>query len=285
MDMMRIMMQVNIPGTNNGVLHMCPNCNSSNLKEILRIVNDRNLYLVPELSGVERAWFKCETCLVYFSSPELNSSQIAKMYEIYRAVEFRGETEDAYFDRITSYSPEDSENFYKVKYMASVVRNPKEVLDIGCGGGVLINSMKKNWPEANFWGCEPSPNFCDLTSRRTSAITRNSLYTAETFPNQTFDLITCCQVFEHVKDLTQFVRAIRSNMHPQSHFYLEVPDVSDFDYLDPAHSRFTEPSHLWYFGENFLRRLFTQELFEVICSKTERTIRGRNNLTLILSKH
>jgi trans-aconitate methyltransferase len=161
---------------------------------------------------------------------------------------------------------------------------PRTVLDIGCGGGVLIHTMKQNWPRAKFWGVEPSPNFCDLSSRRTNAVIKNGLFRQGDFPDQTFDLITCCQVFEHVQDLKSFVRAIKTNMHSLSFFYLEVPDISDFDFLDANHSRFTEPSHLWYFGETFLRNFLGNEGFKVQSSKIHRTVRGRNNLTLILQR-
>ncbi len=104
----------------------------------------------------------------------------------------------------------------------------------------------------------------------------------ETFPNQSFDLITCCQVFEHIKELKEFIRAVYSNMHANTYFYLEVPDIIDFDHLESNHSRFTEPSHLWYFSQKFLQNFFEQESFQVITSKKDRTVRGRNNLTLIL---
>jgi SAM-dependent methyltransferase len=263
----------------------CPNCNGSNSRIKRKMIVDESLFLVPELSRIERAWIECLNCGVYFSIPELNSKQIEKMYEIYRSTEFRGETPDQYFDRITSYGHKDSENFNKIEYMRSVIKSsPKDVLDIGCGGGVLIHSMKQNWPGAQYWGVEPSPEYCDLTARRTNAITKNSFYSDSVFPDRTFDLITCCQVFEHVKDLNSFAKAIRSNMHDQSLFYVEVPDASDFELLDESHSRFTEPSHLWYFDDKFLKDFFKNQKFKVLCSKVETTIRGRNNLTLILSK-
>lgn len=261
----------------------CRQCDSNNVRVKLKLNNNTNSYLVPELSGIVRMWNLCDSCGICFSFPELNSIQVSRMYDNYRNEEFRGETPDQYFDRITSYSEKDSENFYKVKHLNSFIETPPDkVLDIGCGGGVLIDCMKKIWPNSIFYGVEPTKNFCELTSRRTGAITKNSFYGFETYPNESFDLITCCQVFEHVKDLKEFAQAVRSNMHLNSYFYLEVPDIKDFDTLEPDHSRFIEPSHLWYFSHKFLQNFFEKESFKVIASKQELTVRGRNNLTLIL---
>ena len=261
---------------------LCPHRNSSNVKTILSLVNDPQSFLVPELSGTVRTWVSCLNCNVFFSSPRLSSAQLDRMYQKYRLVEFRGETEGEYFDRITNYKPNESENFLKVEFMQAFVVNPNTVLDIGSGGGVLIHSMKTVWPTALFFGVEPSPNYCNLAERRTGAVIINGFYSEKNFLNQSFDLITCCQVFEHVDDLKAFVAAVHLNMHTKSYFYVEVPDASDFSALPLTHSRFTEPSHLWYFNEAFLRKFFSKEGFMVIASKSEKTIRGRNNLTFIL---
>jgi 2-polyprenyl-3-methyl-5-hydroxy-6-metoxy-1,4-benzoquinol methylase len=148
---------------------------------------------------------------------------------------------------------------------------------------VLIHSLSQEYPDADFYGVEPTPNFCDLANRRTKAHVVRGYYSRSIFPNHKFDLVTCCQVFEHVKDLKKFVQDLKTNLSPNSKFLLEVPSTKDFEILNPSHSRFCEPSHLWYFSDSFLAKLFTEYGFEEIVSRIEKTVRGRMNLSMIFN--
>lgn len=263
----------------------CPHCGAASEKAqvILKVRNADNLFLVPELSGAERSWVKCVDCGIFYSTPELSDAQIDQMYRVYRSTNFRKEAEDDYFDRITAKNSTESENFFKVEFLKQYLEiPPSSCLDIGCGGGVLIHSLSQEYPDTDFYGVEPTPNFCDLANRRTNAQVVNGYYTRSVYPNIKFDLITCCQVFEHVKDLKSFVQDLKTNLSCNSKFFLEVPSTNDFETLETSHSRFCEPSHLWYFSDSFLRNLFAEHGFEVIVSQTEKTVRGRMNLSMIL---
>jgi hypothetical protein len=104
----------------------CPCCGaaSDNAKVILKVTNADNLFLLPELSGVERSWVKCDSCGIFLSTPELSDSQIDKMYEVYRSTDYRKETEDGYFDKITSKNSTESENFFKIELLNQYLDQP-----------------------------------------------------------------------------------------------------------------------------------------------------------------
>ena len=230
---------------------ICPFCKSENIK--LRSVFDFKGYdiLVPDMKEKERKWLDCLNCEVTFSYPRLSINQLEYMYENYRSESFRGETPDQYFDRITGYKPEESENNHKVKWINSLLGknfSPNKILDIGCGGGVLLHTLKSFFKDSSLFGVEPTSSFADLSKRRTGADIVNGYFNNETFNNHRFNLITCCQVLEHVEDLKTFVFDIKNVLQLKGYLYIEVPDISDFNSLPIRHSRFSEPSHLLVFS-------------------------------------
>jgi len=276
--------------------HSCPNCCSLNTKLIIGIpelamefqgVN----FLVPEHTGKKREWYYCHECSIYFSIPRLTEKQIHYMYEHYRSEVYRQESPDEYFDRITRLPESESENLAKLKYILKYnpLLNPNSCLDIGCGAGVFINTLKSHWNSCSFYGVEPSKNFATVAQERNKANIFCGYFhdyiLLEATLHVKFDLITCCQVLEHVPDPVTFLKSILNKMHSSSILYLEVPDSSDFSDLPKNHSRFTEPSHLWYFSYDYLQKTLRDcgLIIEHYCICE--TVRKRNNLQLILKRN
>ena len=263
----------------------CPYCNSKDTSDIFTILIEDENYLVPEHTGMPRSWLNCNSCGVKYSFPRLTDFQIEYMYQNYRSEEFRKEAPDDYFDRITSLSDSGSENYQRYVHISSVLNGctPSSILDIGCGGGVLIHTLKKQWPNSSFHGIEPSPNFADLASRRTQSNVLCGYLNSQAFHRQSFNLITCCQVLEHVPDLDSFLTEIHLRMNSRSILYLEVPDHGDFIKLPKDHTRFTEPSHLWYFSLNSLIPIVENSGFNILSANTFLSKRKRNNLFVLAS--
>ena len=269
---------------------LCPFCKSENIKLRSSLDFKGNDYdiLVPDMKEKERKWIDCLNCDVTFSFPRLSKKQLEYMYENYRSESFRGETPDQYFDRITGYKAEDSENYHKVEWINSLLGknfSPNKILDIGCGGGVLLHTFKNFFKDASLFGVEPTSSFADLSKRRTGADIVHGYFNKESFNKHRFNLITCCQVLEHVDDLKTFVFDIKNVLQSKGYLYIEVPDLSDFNSLSISHSRFSEPSHLWYFNFQFLTKNLFDEDFSLIASTVLKTVRGRNNLMILLQKN
>lgn len=265
----------------------CQFCHHKDVSLKLKIDSLADTFLVPELANTPRYWLKCDNCQLYFSQPLLTSSQLDYMYQRYRDEEFRHETPQEYFDRIASLSNSQSENFNKIKFILDSTSQdycPESTLDIGCGGGVLIHKMSGVWPDSKFVGVEPTPSFAQLTRNNTKADVICSYFQSDTLYGQKFDLITCCQVLEHIPDVKDFLQNIRKHMHQSSNLYLEVPDSSDFDTLPALHSRFSEPSHLWYFSKESIIPLLSKCKLTVNTVKVIKTVRGRNNLMILATK-
>ncbi|WP_269625325.1 class I SAM-dependent methyltransferase [Prochlorococcus marinus] len=209
------------------------------------------------------------------------------MYENYRSEDFRKETPDEYFDRIINYDSKHSENYHKTNWIREKLKEewePNNILDIGSGGGVLLHTLGEIYKNASLFGVEPTPNFADLASRRTRAEIKNDYFKGKPFKNKVFELITCCQVLEHVEDLQEFLLDISNSLAIGGYVYIEVPDISDFNELPLDHSRFSEPSHLWYFSSEFLTKYFESYGFQKQVDTVKKTVRNRNNLMILMKK-
>lgn len=266
----------------------CPLCGSIESAK-LRSVNHRDDYL--DLLGMDydslvREWLQCENCHHVHNSIRLSSQEVVSLYERFRDQEWRKESPDQYFDRITAMPTAASENSQKMSILQQVVGLERlsqggAAIDIGCGGGVLIHTARKVFGAGwKFYGVEPTPSFAELGSRRTGAAVINGNYRAGLFPDIKFDLAMCCQVLEHLDRPSEFVGEIRSDLGVGGLLYLEVPDVSDFQTLPHDHDRFMV-QHVSYFSQPLLQRLLTRSSFKILDSGVSTTVRGRNNLWFV----
>ena len=102
----------------------------------------------------------------------------------------------------------------------------KEVLDIGCGGGILSEAMAK--AGANVIAIDASKENIDIA---TTHAAENNLdinhqtITAESFAEENqeqFDLITCMELLEHVPDPSSIIQACSAMVKPGGHVILST---------------------------------------------------------------
>lgn len=242
------------------------------------------------LPDEERWWLRCVICGHFSNSVRLSAAELETLYQKFRDEEWRSESPDQYFDRITSLDPASSENFQKMSLIITelgaaegggISNTNRRMLDIGCGGGVLLNTAKQfldaDWL---FFGVEPTESFAELATRRTGASVVSDDYQHGLFDGLRFGLATCCQVLEHVSTPREFLRSIRLDLEDGGYLYLEVPDVSDFSTLENSHDRFMA-QHISYFSSTLLVPLLSDTGFKIWNNGVTSTVRGRNNLWII----
>jgi SAM-dependent methyltransferase len=259
----------------------CPLCLAADVKVVRRQTgSDTYLSLIEAGDDVIREWLKCSNCGHVFNSAQLTKSEMATLYQRFRDQEWRNETPDEYFERITSLPADESENHQKIGLLRGMLdlSYGGKLLDIGCGGGVLLHALRQQLPSTwKFWGVEPTVSYASLAARRSGAHVVCANYEAGVLSDGPFDAATCCQVLEHVSDPRGFLAAIHEDLKPGGWLYVEVPDVLDFDSLEPSHDRFMV-QHVSYFSAPVLRRLLMDEGFDIIGGGVTQTVRGRNNL-------
>lgn len=86
---------------------------------------------------------------------------------------------------------------------------PHSICDIGCGTGAVLEAIAERSPCLRLVGYEPSSEALSLAPeepRRRSTL----VHGPSTIDNDTFDVLLCLDVFEHVENPFEFLRAIRS---------------------------------------------------------------------------
>jgi len=111
----------------------------------------------------------------------------------------------------------------------------KNVIDIGCGGGVLSESMARKG--AKVTGIDLSKKalkVADLHSLESGVDVRYKLIAAEDMaaeePGQ-FDVVTCMEMLEHVPDPAAIVRAAAALVKPGGHVFFSTLNRNPKSYL------------------------------------------------------
>jgi 2-polyprenyl-6-hydroxyphenyl methylase/3-demethylubiquinone-9 3-methyltransferase len=111
----------------------------------------------------------------------------------------------------------------------------KTVLDIGCGGGILAESMARKG--ANVTGIDLSEKVlkvADLHSLETGIPVRYELIAAEALAAREpagFDVVTCMEMLEHVPDPAAIVRACATLVKPGGQVFFSTLNRNPKSYL------------------------------------------------------
>lgn len=265
----------------------CPLCDGRDFVEaaVVEGPDDYLDLLSISYSDLDRRWLRCSACGHLSNSVRLDEGEISSLYSLFRDVAFRNETPDNYFNRITSLPAAQSENYQKLEYLASKTAIQSAVtrtmLDIGCGGGVLIHTASQilgsDWV---FSGVEPTVSFAELAARRTGARVVAGDYRSGIFGEEKFQLVTCCAVLEHVPRPTEFLGMIRNDVINGGWLFLEVPDVSEFSQLPITHDHFM-CQHISFFSRKTLVAILETVGFDCADVTVVRTLRGHCTLRCI----
>ncbi len=140
------------------------------------------------------------------------------------------------------------------------------VLDIGCGAGVYLESLRAQGWET--WGIEPSPVQAHAVRQRLQlAPERVFAGRAEdaAFAAGTFDLVTMFHVLEHLHDPMAVLAKIRSWLREGGTLRLSVPNVESYESRLFGRLWFglEIPRHLTHFSPATVRRALEMAGFEV----------------------
>jgi 2-polyprenyl-3-methyl-5-hydroxy-6-metoxy-1,4-benzoquinol methylase len=152
--------------------------------------------------------------------------------------------------------------------MISRYKAEGKLLDIGCSSGGFLSTMKN--PAWNLYGIEME----ESTAQRARAATGATVFVGDAveapFLPNSFDVITCFDVLEHVYSPRQFLTKVREWLKPGGIYYAMMPNIASWEArLFGSHWFGLElPRHLSHFSPRSLRHLMNQLGFEEVCVKT-----------------
>ncbi|NDI87100.1 bifunctional 2-polyprenyl-6-hydroxyphenol methylase/3-demethylubiquinol 3-O-methyltransferase UbiG [Undibacterium crateris] len=111
----------------------------------------------------------------------------------------------------------------------------KNVIDVGCGGGILAESMaKKGATVTGIDLSEKALKVADLHSLESGVQVRYKLIAAEEMAEAEagqFDVVTCMEMLEHVPDPASIIRACTKLVKPGGHVFFSTLNRNPKSYL------------------------------------------------------
>ncbi len=142
----------------------------------------------------------------------------------------------------------------KISLLNSFKVTEKNVLDLGAGTGDFLKICKENnW---NVFGVEPNKE------ARKIAKNKNVLLVPDitSFHNKQFDVITMWHVLEHVANLTEYIKMLKTLLKENGRLIIAVPNYKSYDaaYFNEFWAAYDVPRHLWHFSQKSIHKLFSE---------------------------
>lgn len=115
---------------------------------------------------------------------------------------------------------------YRLKRLTEAVKTKKgKILDIGCGGGILTESLTHYFPRAAIYGCDISKTAITYARKLGSGKVKYTVIKNKRFPYKSnfFDVCVCLDVMEHIPDVDFFLKEVRRVLKKDGEFFLTVP--------------------------------------------------------------
>jgi len=152
----------------------------------------------------------------------------------------------------------------------------KKALEVGCGGGILCEEIALMGFDTA--GIDPSSHSLEIAKSHARNSGLNIDYSEGTgesikFPDQSFDIVFCCDVLEHVRDLPKVISEISRVLKPGGVFCFDTLNRTMVSKLvaikiwqEWKRWAFMPPNlHVWemFIKPNELKTLLLQNQFEV----------------------
>lgn len=265
----------------------CKMCGETEGKELLNVseCTDTYLdYLKIEYKTENRFYKKCNNCGFVYRSLFLTDDEKELLYSSFRDEGLRNETHKEYFERISSYPKENSENHEKYEFLEPFLSNSGNHMDIGGGLGVFSFGFQKYFPEWKSIVVEPTDGADDIATNH--GVTSYNMYLSEdsnSVIGNNFDLITANHVVEHVDDPIDFLKLLKQFLSEDGMLCIEMPSVLDIGFLDKTHDRFMSQHEVIHDNKS-IDFMAKQAGLNVIYNDNYLSKRGRNNVRAIFNK-
>ncbi|GHT14616.1 SAM-dependent methyltransferase [Bacteroidia bacterium] len=198
----------------------CPICKTKNISFYTHTKD----YQYPKNSD-EYAVYRCPDCQILFQHPFPKPEDFDKIYpkDYYAHVE-TGKI-PFLLNLLDQFLNNQKWLFKPIKRSVfpyfNIIKNAEKVLDIGCGKGIFLDILKKSGKETH--GLEPDTNALKILKNKGHHTFAGDIFTA-TIEDNSFDLVTMFQVFEHIEEPACLVHEVYRILKPGGYFVFETPN-------------------------------------------------------------
>jgi 2-polyprenyl-3-methyl-5-hydroxy-6-metoxy-1,4-benzoquinol methylase len=217
----------------------CPVCNSSGIQQVLTVKDHT-------VSFESFSIWQCANCSLRFTQNIPSPDEIGRYY---KSEEYISHSETSkgivnwLYLRVRIFTLSMKRNFIEDE---TGIKNGS-LLDVGAGAGAFVHHMKENgWTVE---GVEPDPQAIDRAFSQ-YGIRLKSSSELFNFQQSSFDAVTMWHVLEHVHDLHEYIRHIKSICKRGGKIFIAVPNYTSFDadHYGSAWAAYDVPRHLYHFS-------------------------------------
>ena len=237
-------------------LSECPLCASKNLQDVNNSLRNASDYK-PIL---------CNECSLIFLDKlySTNQEKLDKFYESEYLKKYFKNGKDEILFNFKNKMPYQEIRKERIR---DYIKNDSKVLEIGCGPGYFLESIRKN--VAQVAGVEKNNEERSFVNDHLKILCYEDYTTIE----EKYDVIVLNQILEHVYAPSFFLRQLTSILSERGVFVIEVPSASNplvALYNNPSFANFwfQEP-HLWYFNQETLKLTLEKALGENCVEKID----------------
>lgn len=141
------------------------------------------------------------------------------------------------------------------------IHSGQRLLDIGCGTGVLLETLERRNPNIILAGVDPTQEMLDIAGKRLSKKVHIGRSSAEKLPfeAETFDIIVSCNVFHYIREPSIALKEAMRILKPTGTFV--ITDWCD-DYIT---CRICD-LFLRIFNEAHFKTYGKRECYDLLCS-------------------
>jgi 2-polyprenyl-3-methyl-5-hydroxy-6-metoxy-1,4-benzoquinol methylase len=112
--------------------------------------------------------------------------------------------------------------FQEVENSLNPARSKFKICDVGCGNGHFLSSLGTHWQK---FGVEPGKLAANVSKRQEIQYFHGVLKQSP-FPNNTMDIITYVDVFEHLMNPVQEIKVAKEFLAPNGKLFIYTADAS-----------------------------------------------------------
>lgn len=113
---------------------------------------------------------------------------------------------------------------------------PKSIFDVGCGNGHSLAYLSDKFPNAKFYGLDPSQEALNLAHKNCPKAELHRAFLDDFVTKKKFDIVVNLGTAEHFEDLTSNLIRMRKLISSAGICYFEAPNNLNYDFGDGSHT-------------------------------------------------
>ena len=211
------------------------------------------------LTGEKFSLYNCNSCGLISTHPAPDETIISEYYKSEKYISHSTKP-SGFFEFM--YQQVRRITLRRKAKITSTYAHGKRLLDIGCATGEYLQTCKTHGFDV--MGIEPNQKAREV-ARDSYGLNVADLNTLNSFPPESFDVITMWHVLEHVHDINDRMALINRLLESNGTAIIAIPNPQSYDaqyYID-RWAAYDVPRHLFHFTQSSLKTLAEKHGFMV----------------------